>query len=217
MPEGSTSMRVRLAEGGGPVGIWIWNARSGKIQHSFSHNNHSGTSIHDGGGFDIDGGSSDCIIRNCISSDNEGAGYLLCEFGSPLPYTNNKIENNTSKNDGLKNNYGAITISGAGKDYPVTNCIIQNNVIIVENRNTVDGIPAALYFNGSDFRSMTIRQNSFDARNGSRMLYIDTLFSKDQVVFRKNKFPAAQKEFTMFCNKCISADTIYWKQRLQAK
>ena len=44
------------SNGGGPVGIWTWNADNIVISHCLAYNNSCGTGKHDGGGFDIDGG-----------------------------------------------------------------------------------------------------------------------------------------------------------------
>ncbi|MFM9910175.1 MAG: hypothetical protein ACKVOW_12535 [Chitinophagaceae bacterium] len=203
--------------GGGPVGIWVWNCQSGFIRHSISHHNHSGTCVHDGGGFDIDGGSSNCTIRNCISYDNEGAGYLVCEFGSPNPFTNNLIINNSSRNDGLKNNYGAITISGAGKLFPVTNTRIADNKVVVENKNVVNGVAAALYFNETDFRNIVIENNSFEIKGGARVLFCDTIFTPAHALFRNNKFVIKANNFPVVCKKCKTTNTDFWKQVLMSK
>lgn len=202
---------------GGPVGIWVWHCHSGIIQNSHAQHNHAGTCLHDGGGFDIDGGSSGCIIRNCISNDNEGAGYLVCEFGSPLPFTNNIVENNSSRNDGLKNGYGAITLSGAGKEYPVTNTTIRNNKIVVENRNVVDGIPSAIFFNNSDCRNIYFENNSFEIGAGALVLRTDSLCDQQQVVFKKNQFVTKENRFTVICTKCGTTNENFWKERLSKK
>ncbi len=202
---------------GGPVGIWVWHCKKGIIQNSISHNNHSGTCLHDGGGFDLDGGSSGCIIRNCRSYDNEGAGYLVCEFGSPLPFKNNLITNNYSRNDGLKNDYGAITISGAGKKFPVTNTLISNNKIIVDNKNVINGVPAAIYFNNSDCSDIVFSNNSFKIVAGAFVLRSDTLFNPAQSVFKNNRFGINDNQFPVQCLKCGPVNNKFWKEILQKK
>jgi len=203
--------------GGGPVGIWVWNSRNGFIQNSVSHNNHSGTSPHDGGGFDIDGGSSNCVIRRCTSYSNEGAGYLVCEFGSPNPFKNNKVENNSSRNDGLKNGYGAITISGAGAGYPVTSTVIRKNKIIVDNKNVVNGTPSAIYLNNSDCHDIRIEENEFEVMRGTKVLRSDTLFTTTQLRFTNNTFLVDGNKFPVDCKKCIDATAINWKDLLTAR
>jgi hypothetical protein len=62
----------RPTASGGPVGIWTWNARRVVMQYNKSHHNHCGCSV-DGGGFDIDGGVTDSVLRYkltvCLSFD----------------------------------------------------------------------------------------------------------------------------------------------------
>lgn len=205
------------SNGGGPVGIWVWHCRKGVIQNSVSHHNHAGTCLHDGGGFDIDGGSSYCTIRNCISYDNEGAGYLVCEFGSVLPFTNNLVINNRSRNDGLKNGYGAITVSGAGKEYPVTNTIIRGNKIVVENKNVMDEVPAAIYLNNTDLKNIFFENNSFEVNNGSYVMRSDSLVTKLQVDFKNNSFVVKDDQFKVLCAKCKTTDENFWMKLLKKK
>lgn len=186
---------------GGPVGIWVWNCRKGVIQHSVSHHNHAGL-YHDGGGFDIDGGASDCVIRNCESHDNEGAGYLICEFGSPNKCTNNRIVNNVSRNDGLKNSYGGISISGASRDYQVEGCIIQNNKVYVTAKNTVNGTPAALFFNGSYFKNILLENNEFELNEGTTLLRCDSDLTENLAEFKGNHYKSVPKIAPIVCKKC---------------
>lgn len=202
---------------GGPVGIWVWNCRNGVIQNSVSHNNHSGTCPHDGGGFDIDGGSSNCVIRRCTSYSNEGAGYLVCEFGSPQPFKNNKVESNSSRNDGLKNGYGAITISGAGAAYPVTSTVIRKNKIIVENKGVVNGKPSAIYINNSDCRDILIEANDFEIMRGTLVLRTDSLFTSSQIGFRNNNYITDGNKFPVECRKCKDAKATNWNEILTAR
>jgi hypothetical protein len=103
---------------GGPVGIWVWMCKNAVIQYCVSHDNYAGLTK-DGGGFDIDGGASNCTLQYNYSYNNEGAGYLLAEYGAVFPYTNNIVRFNISFNDGRKNGYGGISIWGAGKEYRV--------------------------------------------------------------------------------------------------
>ena len=90
---------------GGPVGIWVWMCKNATIQYCSSHDNYAGLTK-DGGGFDIDGGASNCILQYNYSYNNEGAGYLLAEFETWFPFTHNIIRFNISINDGRKNGYG---------------------------------------------------------------------------------------------------------------
>lgn len=199
---------------GGPVGIWVWNATNGIIQHSISHNNHAGTSLHDGGGFDLDGGVSNSAIKNCKSYSNEGAGYLICEFGSGNSYTNNIVEHNTSINDGLKNSYGAITIAGAGKSDPVMNTIVQYNHITVQAKNLINGTPSALYFSGTDYKNIVIRYNKFIIEKGTDAIRTDTVFTNEMAKITNNRFKNKASADRINCSSCIEMSLAEWKQKL---
>lgn len=186
---------------GGPVGIWLWNCRRGTIQHSDSHHNHAGL-YHDGGGFDIDGGASDCVIQQCNSHDNEGAGYLICEFGSPNKCANNRIVNNVSRNDGLKNSYGGISISGASQEYQVEGCIIRNNKVYVTAKNTVNGTPAAVFFNGSYFKNILLENNCFELSKGTTLLRCDSILTNNLAQFKGNQYKTEAQIPPIVCKKC---------------
>lgn len=201
--------------GGGPVGIWVWNCRKGIIQHCISHHNHAGL-YHDGGGFDIDGGASQCIIQNCVSYDNEGAGYLICEFGAPNKCTDNKILNNISRNDGLKNSYGGISVSGASAQYQVENCLIKGNKIYVLGKNKVNGIPVAVYFNGLYFRDIRLEDNYFEVTESANVLRCDSLLTPSFAQFAKNKIKSV-KPFSIVCKKCTPSQLEAMRKRIEGK
>jgi hypothetical protein len=118
--------------GGGPMGIWTYNADHVIIQHSESFNNYQSSDA-DGGGFDIDGGATNCKIQYCYSHDNEGEGYLMAQYdGATRPFENNEIRFNLSYNDGNKANLGAFAIWHA-PNYEMKNCYIYNNSAYGQN------------------------------------------------------------------------------------
>jgi hypothetical protein len=122
---------------GGPIGIWMTEVRNGVIQHSEAHHNHGGVGP-DGGGFDIDGGSVNCIIQYCYSHENDGAGLAVYEWGSGNPMSNITIRHNISENDGLKKNYGGITLWSV---QPIDNINIYNNTVYVNSAEVVESTP----------------------------------------------------------------------------
>ena len=103
--------------GGGPVGIWAWEATNVTIQYNESYSNNSKTL--DGGGFDLDGGVSNSALQYNYSHDNKGPGYLVYQFSGARKLNNNVVRYNISENDG----YGLFI--GGGSD--VTNNLIYNN------------------------------------------------------------------------------------------
>jgi hypothetical protein len=118
--------------GGGPVGIWCYNAKNGIIQFCESHHNKAGLQA-DGGGFDIDGGSQNCVVQYNFSHDNEGPGYALFEYGSSNQFTNDTIRYNISENDGLKNGAGALGLWAHDAANKITNAVVYNNVFYAGN------------------------------------------------------------------------------------
>jgi hypothetical protein len=53
-------------ESGGPVGIWAYNCDQAVLQFNKSHHNHSNNRA-DGGGFDLDGGTTNSVMRYNLS------------------------------------------------------------------------------------------------------------------------------------------------------
>ncbi len=88
--------------GGGPVGIWAFDANRILIEHNVSYDNLSqpaGPSGMDGDGFDFDGGTSDSLMQYNYSRNNQGAGYLLTQFAGARPFTRNLLRFNVGEDD----------------------------------------------------------------------------------------------------------------------
>ncbi len=172
---------------GGPVGIWMWLCKDGIIEHCESHHNHAGLNK-DGGGFDIDGGCNSCILQYNYSHDNEGAGYLLAEYGAGLPFTNNTVRFNISQNDGRKNGYGAISFWGVNDAFKVTNTYVYNNTVFVNGANVVNGIPAAVMALGNHFSHVIVANNVFLTNGSARFLNSDAPLDTDAILFLSNNY-----------------------------
>jgi hypothetical protein len=183
------------SEAGGPVGIWVWMCKNAVIQHCISHDNHAGLTK-DGGGFDIDGGSSFCIIQYNYSYNNEGAGYLLAEYGALFPFTNNIIRFNISENDGRKNSYGGIVIWGASADYKVTNCRIYNNTIYSDDKNVVNGTPAAITLMGPHFKNIIVANNILAIKGKVNFINADNIFDSNSIWLLFNDYYSYSKNYT---------------------
>jgi len=98
--------------GGGPVGIWTWEADSVIIQYCLAYNNSDGGKGADGGGFDIDGGATNCVIQYCYSYNNDGPGFEFAQFEGAHGWRNNTVRWSISQNDGKDNQHG-INIYGS--------------------------------------------------------------------------------------------------------
>ena len=181
---------------GGPVGIWVWMCRNAIIQHSVSHHNFAGTTK-DGGGFDIDGGASDCILQYNYSYNNEGAGYLLAEFGATYPFTNNTIRFNVSINDGRSNSYGAITVWGVAKAHSVTNTNIYNNTIYLDDKKIVNGTPAAITLLGPNFRNVIMANNIIVTNGKVDLIAADTTINESAFLLLHNNYYSYTNQYSI--------------------
>jgi hypothetical protein len=81
------------------------------IDHNEAWGNRSGTK--DGGGFDLDGGATSCVLRNNRSHDNGGAGFLVYQFAGARRMQDNQVSDNVSVNDGRTNGGGLVVGGGA--------------------------------------------------------------------------------------------------------
>ncbi len=131
--------------GGGPVGIWTYNSDSVVLQSDESYDNTAADK--DGGGFDLDGGSTNCTVQDCYSHGNAGAGILLCQFADATAWTGNVVRYNVSQDDGRRNDYGGIVLWTPDDTVPLQDSLVYGNTVWVSD---VDGSsPTALHVNAA--------------------------------------------------------------------
>ena len=151
--------------GNGPVGIWGWDCDRLTIQHCISHDNMSPGD--DGGGFDLDGGATNCVMQYNLSYRNQGTGYLLCQFPNGPEWSNNTVRYNISLNDGEKSFHSGIGLFlSTGR---ISGAQVYNNTIVnpVHAVSTVGDIPGVVYRNnifvgGSDLLSGDFSSSRFE-------------------------------------------------------
>ena len=155
--------------GGGPVGIWLWNTHNGTISHSLAFansNGHPSGSSNDGGGFDLDGGCSACVIEYCLSYNNSGPGFLVCSFGGPDATVNNTVRYSVSYNDGRVSGNGAAGVNFFTPD-ALAGLAIYGNTLVSSHPTlpllapTPFGVPAS---------RVSIASNALLALNGAPLL-----------------------------------------------
>jgi len=125
-------------QSGGPYGIWTYYANAVIMQHNIAYNNKNGGTSTDGGGFDIDGGSTNCVAQYNYSYDNEGASFLLAQYDGATPFVNNTIRYNIGQNDALTNSMGAIHLWSSGAAGGIVNSYIYGNTIYVNKQKGSD-------------------------------------------------------------------------------
>ncbi len=138
-------------KGNGPVGIWAWNSDRVIIQFCVSHDNKSPGD--DGGGFDLDGGATNCILQYNLSYNNDGPGYFLCQFPGAPVFRDNVVRYNISQNDGIKNNRrSGIDVYSASPN--ASACQVYNNTVYTRHG-------AAVGFGGLPMPDVVFRNNIF--------------------------------------------------------
>jgi len=195
---------------GGPVGIWVYDAKNVTIQFCESHHNKAGLEK-DGGGFDIDGGSQNCIIQYCYSHDNEGPGFLMAEYGSPNEFSDNIIRYNISQNDGRKNSYGGLTLYAKNETHQVVNCKIYNNTVYVNGLNLVNGTPSAVSIASENFRNVQLSNNIFYTAQGVDLVNSPHKQDAGAVWLTNNNYYSATGNYHFKWNEIDYASLDEWK------
>lgn len=142
----------------GPVGIWCYLSNNVTIQYNESHHNRTG-STKDGGGFDIDGGSTNCVLQYNYSHHNDGPGYLVVEYDKAPLMQNLIVRYNISENDARKNSYGAIHLWASKDSEGIQNAQIYHNTIYVSPTTT--GTPKAVWVQAGGDIEAAFRNNLF--------------------------------------------------------
>jgi hypothetical protein len=115
--------------GGGPVGLWTCASRRVVIQHCESFSNK--TKGADGGGFDIDGGSEDCLLQYNYSHDNDGPGLMVYTYAyASHTDRGNVVRFNLSQNDSRRSRtYAGLWVRNDGKG--MIGLEVYNNTVLV--------------------------------------------------------------------------------------
>jgi len=145
--------------GNGPVGIWAYEADSVVIQHCISYRNKTSPGGGDGGGFDLDGGTTHSLIQYCLSFENQGSGFGIFQYAGASNWHDNTIRFNISVNDGNISPAGAsVFIWNSSRDNKqFKNCYFYNNTIYNDSA-------AAISYDGqSEHAGFYFYNNIFEA------------------------------------------------------
>lgn len=114
----------------------------------------------DGGGFDIDGGSSDVVIEHCLSFGNAGPGYLVCQFGGDVrPTANNTIRYSVSLNDTRASSNGASGLNFWASDVSLAGFTGYGNTFVGSSKSYLPVL--GLTGGSAPLRGVTLLNNTF--------------------------------------------------------
>jgi len=114
----------------GPVGVWCaCDCKNIIFRKNISRRNCTQPGGVDGDGFDIDGAVVGGLMEYNYSYENEGSGYLFCEYGSGLDWHSNHMRCCVSLDDGIRvERQGAVQFFGPEgipiKDSVTDSCLL---------------------------------------------------------------------------------------------
>jgi hypothetical protein len=177
---------------GGPVGIWADESNRVIIQFCESYDNRTG-GLADGGGFDLDGGVTNSIAQYNYSHGNDGAGYLVWNYGGAVhPLERNTIRYNISVNDGRKHHYGGIFLGTSGG--AVHGVEAYNNTVFMTSSETAQ--PVAVWVGGGQPNTDIHLRNNLLISDGHVPL-VEVEPNQTDVLFQGNAYWAGQGSFTV--------------------
>ncbi|MCP9201507.1 right-handed parallel beta-helix repeat-containing protein [Gramella sp. GC03-9] len=150
---------------GGPVGIWYWDADNVTIQYSEVYNMSSGTGC-DGAGFDLDGGVTNGVMQYNYSHDNDGAGFMVGQFGGARPMSNIIVRYNVSQNDAATNGGSVYLFNGSSED-SMKDILVHNNTLFISKRANIKYTSWKPFMHNINFQN-----NILYATNGASLISI---------------------------------------------
>jgi peptidoglycan/LPS O-acetylase OafA/YrhL len=195
------------SQSGGPVGVWAWDANNVVIQHNESYRNHTG-GPYDGGGFDLDGGVTNSVLQYNYSHDNDGAGYLLCQFSGARRFGGNTVRYNISQNDGRKNRYGGIHVHDENYARQVHDCHVYNNTVY--NSPSPGASPSAMFVQLSAASDVCVRNNIFQAVGGAGLVTVCA--GQHNLRFQGNNYCADGAAFRLLWEEASYPSLAAWRQ-----
>jgi peptidoglycan/LPS O-acetylase OafA/YrhL len=194
------------SQAGGPVGIWAWDANRVVIQQNESYWNRSG-GPHDGGGFDLDGGVTNSVLQYNYSHDNDGPGYLLCQFPGARRFGGNTVRYNVSQDDGRNNEYGAIHVQDESYARGVQDSHVYNNTVHVTP--SPGSSPSAIFVQHAAASRIAVRNNIFRTAGGLPLVTVRP--GQEGLTFQANNYFTDGAAFRISWEGMTYPDLAAWR------
>jgi hypothetical protein len=175
----------------GPVGIWAYHSSNIVIQHNESHSNL--TKGGDGGGFDLDIGTTNSVMQYNYSHDNDGAGLLVYGTSDSNSSTGHVVRYNVSQNDGRDSSSGSA--SGINLIGNVRDIHAYGNTVLLSAPPGSTSIPAIkVVAAGQNPDRIVVANNIFVTSGGTRLV---TLSTSGTVTFAGNNYWSSGSSFVI--------------------
>lgn len=155
--------------GGGPFGIWVFEAKRCTLQYNLVYNQRS-SSRSDGGAFDLDGGSTDCVVQYNHSRDNDGPAVGVIQFDDASPLARNTIRYNISENDCRGHAQGVLYVGQFSRDRGIEGIEIYGNTVFVSANAHGDRPAAARIEDHARIAGVNLRNNLFVATHDGALI-----------------------------------------------
>lgn len=177
----------------GPVGIWTWAADSVTIRHCLVHDQKTQPGKLDGGGFDIDGGSTNAVIEYCYSYNNDGPGYLVAVFNNAPPLANAVIRHCVSWGDGRGDMASGFTFWKAnGTASTLSNVDVYNNFVYADAPNAGQ----CVHWRAGEMSGIRLRNNILVTTGGKPFVQVGDNTARSYFTFQGNLYYSLDGNYT---------------------
>lgn len=115
----------------GDAGIWAYDANNITFQYCIS--DHITTTGSDGEGFDLDGGTQNCVIQYCYAYQNASCGFMHCDYPGSRQNNKNIIRYCISENDGRKAAPDLTAFQFISWGTGLDSCYMYNNTAFISD------------------------------------------------------------------------------------
>jgi hypothetical protein len=165
----------------GPVGIWAYQSNAVTIQFCEADHIATGTT-HDGGGFDLDGGCTNCTIQYCYSHDNYGHGFMGYAYKGVQAWSGNSYRFNISQGDGTHKGSVRAAFAFSNDGSAMSGIAVYCNTVF----SNIKGSCAFGVF-GSNVTG-AIANNILFAAEGSMLIDTNDVTPSSSLIFRGNDY-----------------------------